>query len=132
MSKISTVNHDIIRKHPANNSPAKIAYQFSKTKRFLDMNPEYLIFYFRCPEAHYNHVSQLSKRKTNFGYGNKTDFTKALTVSPRSSLYEKRSFIEENKKKNRGHLFNVGREKLKDRSYLIPQLEKVPGPGQVF
>ena len=39
MSNISTVNPEAIRKHPANNSPTKIANQFSKTKRFPDMNP---------------------------------------------------------------------------------------------
>jgi hypothetical protein len=44
MSKISTIDADSIRKHPANNSPSKLAYQFSKSKRFPDINPEYLFF----------------------------------------------------------------------------------------
>jgi len=41
MNKISTINPDEIRKHPANNSPSKIAHQFSKSKRFPEINPEY-------------------------------------------------------------------------------------------
>jgi len=40
MKQISTIDADSIRKHPANNSPSKVAHQFSKTKRFPDINPE--------------------------------------------------------------------------------------------
>jgi len=31
----------------------------------------------------------------------------------------------------RTHAFGMSREKSPDRSYLIPQLQKIPGPGQV-
>ena len=51
MSKISTIDADSIRKHPANNSPSKLAYQFSKSKRFPDINPEYLLFLSKMPQC---------------------------------------------------------------------------------
>lgn len=38
---ISLVPAEAVRKHPANTSPSKIINQFSKSKRFLDPNPEY-------------------------------------------------------------------------------------------
>lgn len=41
-----------------------------------------------------------------------------------------KSTFEENKGK--GNTFGGSREKSPDRSYFIPQLQKVPGPGQVF
>ncbi len=40
MRQISTIDADLIRKHPANNSPSKVAFQFPKSKRFPDFNPE--------------------------------------------------------------------------------------------
>jgi hypothetical protein len=40
MEKFSTIDHATIRKHQTNKSPTKIAFQFSKTKRFPDPNPE--------------------------------------------------------------------------------------------
>lgn len=46
MNKISLVSHEEVQRHPNNNSPAKISFRFSKTKRFLDNNPE-------CPVAYY-------------------------------------------------------------------------------
>ncbi len=76
MKQISTIDADTIRKHQSNNSPSKIAHQFSKTKRFPDINPQYFSYYLRCPNAFYTYDSQLSKRKTSFGYGSKFDFTK--------------------------------------------------------
>ena len=41
MKGLSTIDPDTIRKHQTNNSSSKNAYQFSKTKRFPDPNPEY-------------------------------------------------------------------------------------------
>ena len=41
MKKISLVSNENIRKHLANTSPAKITHSFSKSRRFLDPNPEY-------------------------------------------------------------------------------------------
>ena len=41
MKKFSLITNENIRKHLANNSPAKITHSFSKSRRFLDPNPEY-------------------------------------------------------------------------------------------
>ena len=76
-------------------------------------------------------MSQLSKRKTSFGYGRKSDFTKDLTASPRATLYSHKSVFEEQTSKKNGKSFGLSREKSPDRSYLIPQLHKNPGPGKV-
>ena len=80
MSKVSIVGHEDVQKHLANNSPSKVSFRFSKTKRFKDNNPE-------CPIAFYSYASQLSHRKTNLGLGKKSDFTQDLAKAPSSALY---------------------------------------------
>jgi hypothetical protein len=45
MKTFSTISHDAIRNHQTNNSPAKVAFKFSQSKRFKDPNPEYLMSY---------------------------------------------------------------------------------------
>ena len=51
MKAFSTISHDAVRNHQANNSPAKLAYKFSQSKRFKDPNPEYgLILFPDVPE----------------------------------------------------------------------------------
>lgn len=87
-------------------------------------------FIFRCPNAFYTFDSQLSQRKTSFGYGKKSDFTQPTNVSPPSTKYNSKSFVDESKKS--GKTFGISRELSPDRSYLIPQLHKNPGPGNVF
>lgn len=114
---------DVIRKHPTNNSTSKEIHMFSRSKRFVSPNPE-------CPNAFYSFDSQLSNRKAAFGYGNKSDFTRTLTVSPPATKYEIKTFLDESKEK--GKSFGTTREKLPDNSYLVPQLHKVPGPGFVL
>jgi len=42
---MSLIDSNAIRNHPSNNSPSKNAFQFSKSKRFPDYNPEYALFY---------------------------------------------------------------------------------------
>jgi hypothetical protein len=69
MSKISIVPHETVQKHLANNSPAKVSFRFSKSKRFNDNNPE-------CPVAFYTYASQLSKRRSSIGHSKKIDFLK--------------------------------------------------------
>ena len=73
--------------------------------------------------------SHLSNRKTSFGYGSKFDFTKPLTVSPPATKYNQKSFCDDSKKN--GLTFGLSRDGSPDRSYLIPQLHKNPGPGKV-
>jgi len=38
---MSTISHQSIRNNPTNSSPSKMAYGFSKTRRFINHNPEY-------------------------------------------------------------------------------------------
>lgn len=84
----------------------------------------------RCKVAFYSNDSRLSNRKTSFGCGNKYDFTKDRTHSPAATKYLIKSVFEESK--GRGRSFGLSRELSPDQSYLVPQLQKVPGPGQVI
>ena len=79
--------------------------------------------------AFYSNDSQLSNRKASLGYGPKSDFTKDLTASPGATKYNIRSVLDQSK--NRGKSFGLSRELSPDRSYFVPQLQKIPGPGQV-
>ena len=54
-------------------------------------------------------MSQLSKRRASIGYGQKYDYTKDLTASPKSTLYMSKSVFEDGKEKNRGKSFGLGR-----------------------
>ena len=54
--------------------------------------------YQRCPNAFYTFDSQLSQRKTGFGYGMKYDFTQVTSVSPPSTKYNSKSFVDDSKK----------------------------------
>lgn len=76
-------------------------------------------------------MSQLSRRKASFGYGKKSDFTKDLTASPRATLYSHKSVFDQDTSIKRGKTFGLSRERSPDRSYLIPQIHKHPGPGNV-
>lgn len=122
MSKISLVPHEDVQKHLANNSPSKVSFRFSKTKRFKDNNPE-------CPIAFYSYASQLSNRKTAIGYGKKSDFTSELPKTPAGSVYDPDSYHVFTK--TRGLSFGLSREQSPDQSYLIPQIHKHPGVGTV-
>jgi len=53
-----------------------------------------------------------------------------MTISPPATSYQIKSFVEESKGK--GNSFGTARDKIPDRSYLIPQMQRVPGPGTVF
>lgn len=55
-----------------------------------------------------------------------------MTVSPPATKYECRSIFDDDKHKNRGKSFGLSRDKLPNNSYFIPQLYKIPGPGQVL
>jgi hypothetical protein len=111
-----------VQKHLANNSPSKVSFRFSKSRRFKDNNPE-------CPIAFYSYRSQLSNRKTSIGYGHKSDFTTDLSKAPACSLYDPNNYHEFTKSK--GLTFGLNREQSPDQSYLIPQIHKHPGVGAV-
>lgn len=129
MKSVSLVDSNAIRNHPSNNSSSKNAFQFSKTERFPAYNPEYYLAYLRCKIAFYCNDSQLSHRKTSFGFGQKADFTKPITCSPPSTKYNIKSDFDAQREK--GKSFGLSRDSSPDRSYLVPQLHKMPGPGQV-
>lgn len=65
---------------------------------------------------------------TTMGFGKKSDFTRNDNNSPSPNQYPSKSIFEE---KHKGKTFGCAREKSPDRSYLIPQIHKNPGPGQV-
>ena len=122
MSKISMVPHQDVQKHLANNSPAKVSFRFSKSKRFKDNNPE-------CPVAFYSYNSQLSTRKNSIGNGKKVDFLPE-SATPGSSLYNPNNYYEFVKQK--GLSFAVSQDQTPNHSYLIPQIHKHPGVGAVL
>jgi hypothetical protein len=117
------VDHETVQKHQANNSPSKLSFRFSKSKRFKDNNPE-------CPLAFYSYASQLSQRKASIGYGRKSNFTEDLAQTPSATMYNPNSYHEFTK--IRGKSFGLSREQLPDQSYLVPQIHKHPGVGAVF
>jgi hypothetical protein len=121
MSKISLIPHENVQKHLANNSPSKVSFRFSKSKRFKDNNPE-------CPIAFYSYRSELSRRKSSIGHSKKIDFYKEL-VTPGSNLYNPNSYYEHLRPK--GLSFAVSRDQSPDQSYLIPQIHNHPGVGAV-
>ena len=59
----------------------------------------------------------------------RSDFTKTLTCSPPSTKYMHKSFFQKDPRK--GKSFGTSRDRSPDRSYFIPQLQQIPGPGQV-
>lgn len=122
MSKISLVPHENVQKHLANNSPSKVSFRFSKSKRFKDNNPE-------CPIAFYSYRSELSRRKSSIGHSKKIDFFREVNT-PGSNQYNTNSYHDFVKPK--GLSFAVSRDQSPDQSYLIPQIHKHPGVGAVI
>lgn len=84
---------------------------------------------FRCKVAFYTNRSELSQRKTSFGFGNKIDFTRTVSCSPPPTRYNSKSFVEESK--NLGKTFGTSRDYTPGRSYMMPQLN-TPGPSDVI
>ena len=103
---------------------------FPKQRDFLTLIHSINMFHIdRCKVAFYSNDSQLSNRRASFGCGSKSDFTRTLTASPSVTTYRHKSVFAENK--NKGKTFGGSRDVSADRSYFVPQLHKVPGPGQV-
>lgn len=53
-----------------------------------------------------------------------------MTNSPPVTKYKQKTFTDLSK--NNGKSFGQARDKLPDNSYLVPQMHKMPGPGQVL
>ena len=61
MRTFSTISHDAVRNHPSNNSPSKVAFKFSQSKRFKEPNPEYFFrLIFRCSKTFYQDFKNIS------------------------------------------------------------------------
>ena len=123
MNTISIATHEEVQKHPANTSPSKVSFRFSKSKRFRDNNPQ-------CPIAFYSYRSQLSRRRASIGNSRRTDFTLDLAHVPSSALYDFNTYYQFIK--NKGLSFRLSREVSPDQSYLIPQIQRHPGVGEVI
>ena len=83
----------------------------------------------RCKHAFYTCDSQLSDRKTSLGYGRKYQLSDSMPIGPPATAYKHQSLFEENQSKGKGKSFGLSRDSIPDKSYLIPQLQKIPGPG---
>ena len=100
MSKLSKISHEQVQKHLANNSPSKLSFRFSRSKRFKDNNPE-------CPIAFYSCQSQLSTRRAPIGSAKKIDSLNEMTLAPKSTLYDPDNYYLFTKK--RGLSFGLSR-----------------------
>lgn len=108
-----------INKHPLNNSPSKQQFSFAKTHRFKSQSVSI------CKEDYYHIPPAVSHRATNFGIGDRPDFTQLKSESPAPWVYNLGSTL-----KNTGVSFGTARELCK------PVMEAhrtsdpcVPGPG---
>ncbi len=79
----------------------------AKDSLILILSIIFIYIFFRCPNAFYTFDSQLSHRKAGFGYGKKYDFTVPTSVSPPSTKYNSKSFVDDSKK--RGLTFGLSR-----------------------
>ncbi len=100
-----------ILKHPANDSTAKYQFSFSKSSRF----PQ--------PRSYTNTISydlpsNRSRRKSGFGYGNRSTFFDGQNLeNPAPAQYRSKSAFE-NSKDRRGYSFGEHRDKIKYANYL--------------
>ncbi|CAG9334914.1 unnamed protein product [Blepharisma stoltei] len=110
---------DEICKHPLNNSPTKQQFSFSKALRFKSYQSSL------CKEDFYKIPSALDHRSTNFGIGERSDFTKSQSQSPAPWVYQIPSSL-----KKSGISFGTSRELCKRvfETHLTPD-PSVPGPG---
>lgn len=79
MKKFSLVSNENIRKHLANTSPAKITHSFSKSRRFLDPNPEY-------PDRHSDAKRPITAAQPHFPNVTAALVSAAGPISPRVQL----------------------------------------------
>ena len=95
----SGINHS-----QTNRSSTKQTFSFSKSPRFDSSRGT-------CPVNTYDGRPILRENSgTAMGYGSKSDFTKTLTVSPRSTQYEIRSLFDKNKVHRKGFSLRKSRD----------------------
>jgi len=97
---MSLIPPETVQKHLANNSPSKVSFRFSKSKRFKDNNPE-------CPIVFYSYGSELSKRKPVIGSEKRLDLSHIDPNTPGSGLYNPNNYHEYTKLK--GLTFGLSR-----------------------
>lgn len=100
----SVVPFSGINQSHTNRSSTKQTFSFSKSPRFDSSRGA-------CPVNTYD--GKPVQRKNSgaaMGFGNKSDFTKTLTVSPRSTKYEIKSLFDNNKNNRKGYSLRKSRE----------------------
>ena len=83
-----------------------------------------------CGQAFYESTQKKSNRAAGFGYGLKYDFTKNVPQGPQPTVYNIQGLFETNRLKQKGSSFGVGRDFMKQHSYIPHAKAKNPGPGQ--
>ena len=118
---------EAISRSPLNNSKAHQMYSFPKAERFPKIKT------FGHADTFYNLPPVLSKRKTTFGFGNKSDFTKKdKNISSR--FYQTVRDFDQGSKLGKYYSFGQPREKY-GKVYIEghKNVDKdVPGPGKYF
>lgn len=69
-------------------------------------------------------------RGAGIGYGKKYDFTQSHTNGPEPAQYHINSLFDHNRSHFKGSSFGLGRNQLKEFSYINHALVSHPGPGQ--
>lgn len=111
---------EAISRHPCNTSTTKQMYSFSKADRFPRQRPYGEHRFYDLPPV-------LSNRKTTFGYGERSDFTKGIKsfkLPPKEGGEEEQKAPEKKERTGPAYSFPSGRQ--------VPKLgmnNKYPGPG---
>ena len=113
--------------HVENASPTKFMYSFSKAERFPAINRT------GKSDTFYNLPSTIMRRKAGFGFGQKSDFTKARHV-PTEFISIKRDFDDKNSQPGFKYSFGLSRDKFaKTVCPGYKNIDKnVPGPGKYY
>ena len=100
----SVVPFSGINQSHTNRSATKQTFSFSRSPRFDSSRGT-------CPVNTYDgRPIQRKNSGTAMGFGKKSDFTKTLTVSPRSTQYEIKSLFDNNKNTRKGYSLRKSRE----------------------
>jgi hypothetical protein len=117
----SVVDCTWIHNCPANTSPTKQLYSFSRTPRF-PARKSY------CDKI-YELAGDLRKGGAGIGYGTKSNFTKDMAQSPAPGKYVRPSFVELNAARARGFTLGLGRDRSPQRGHIKLDPLKNPGVG---
>lgn len=107
-----------ILKHPANDSTAKYHWSFSKSPRFQEKKGYTSTICYDLP-------SSASRRKSGFGYGNRSTFFDGQNSGHPAPCQYEGSTAFEKRADRRGYSFGKNRDDLKYANYL-KQREDTP------